>query len=545
MPFYSNLDPKNITDNKKFWKTMKPFFTSKSTLNSTFTIIDNGKIISEDNEVANVLNSFFEKSVSSLEIDIPKKYTKDCKDIEDPIYAIITKFSHHPSILKINGIVNKQKFSFRATTLTEIEQEISILSIKKANPSNSVSSKELKENVDVCGRILHNIINYGISNNTFDNGMKLADITPIHKKDDKTDKKNYRPVSGLSAGSKIFKRVIQNQIGEYANKFLSQYLCGYRKGYSVQHALMLFLETWRVALDNRGHGGAILMDLSKAFDTLDHELLIAKLNAYGFEKNSLTLIRSYLSNRWHRTRINDCFSTWSELINGVPQGSVLGPLLFNIYLNDLFFLDIEADICNFADDNTLFACDVSMDKLIEKLESSAITVIEWFKNNHMELNESKCHLLFCGNSKNSISVNVGSFTIEQENEVNLLGIVIDKQLKFDNHIYTIYKKAGNKLNALGRLCNILLLQKRKILMKAFVISQFSFSPLVGMFHSRELNSKINALHYRALKMAYGDDTSSFSELLIRDNSVTIHHRNIQILAIELFKVKLGVSSPFM
>ena len=204
----------------------------------------------------------------------------------------------------------------------------------------------------------------------------------------------------------------------------------------------------------------------------------------------------------------------------MPQGSVLAPLLFNIYLNDLFFLDIEADICNFADDNTLFACYVSMDKLIEKLESSAITVIEWFKNNHMKLNESKCHLLFCGNSKNSRSVNVGSFIIEQENEVNLLGIVIDKQSKFDNHIYTIYKKAGNKLNALGRLCYILPLQKRKILMKALVISQFSFSPLVGMFHSRELNSKINALHYRALKMAYGDDTSSFSELLKRDNSVT-------------------------
>ena len=89
------------------------------------------------------------------------------------------KFSEHPSILKINEVVKKQKFSFKATTLTEIEKEISIISIKKANPSNSVSSKELNENVDVCGRILHNIINYGISNNTFDNGMKLADITPI------------------------------------------------------------------------------------------------------------------------------------------------------------------------------------------------------------------------------------------------------------------------------------------------------------------------------------------------------------------------------
>ena len=120
----------------------------------------------------------------------------------------------------------------------------------------------------------------------------------------------------------------------------------------------------------------------------------------------------------------------------------------------------------------LFACDVSIDTLIEKLESSAITVIEWFKKNHMKLNEAKCHLLYCGNSKNIISANVGNFIIEQENEVNLSGIVIDKQLKFDNHIYTIYKKAGNKLNALGRLCNILPLHKRIILIKAFVMSQF-------------------------------------------------------------------------
>ena len=177
--FYSNLGPKNITDNKTFWKTMKPFFfTNKSILKSTLTIIDNDKITSEDNEVAEVLNTFFEKAVWSLEIDIPKKYTKDGKDIENPLYASVMKFSKHPGILKINEVVNKQKFSFKATTLTEIEKEISILSTKKANPSHSVSSKELKENVDVCGRILHNIINYGISNNTFDNGMKLADNTP-------------------------------------------------------------------------------------------------------------------------------------------------------------------------------------------------------------------------------------------------------------------------------------------------------------------------------------------------------------------------------
>ena len=126
--------------------------------------------------------------------------------------------------------------------------------------------------------------------------MKLADISPVHKKDDFTNKSNYRPVSGLPAGSNSFGRIIQGQIGCYMETFLSPYLCGYRKGYSV-HALIALLETLRVSLDNNCYGGAILVDLSKAFDTLNHDLLIAKLHAYGFSKNASMLIKSYLSNR--------------------------------------------------------------------------------------------------------------------------------------------------------------------------------------------------------------------------------------------------------
>ena len=140
--------------------------------------------------------------------------------------------------------------------------------------------------------------------------MKLADIIPVHKKDDKTDKSNYRPISGLPSGSKIFEKILHKQIGKYIETFLSKYLCGYRKRYSVQHALIALLEKLRIQLDKRGYGGAILMDLSKAFDTLNHDLLIAKLHAYGFIKSSLVLSKSYLSNRWKKTKINYSYSSW-------------------------------------------------------------------------------------------------------------------------------------------------------------------------------------------------------------------------------------------
>ena len=127
----------------------------------------------------------------------------------------------------------------------------------------------------------------------------------------------------------------------------------------MQHALIALLEKLRLSLDNKGYGGAILMNLSQTFDTLNRDLLIAKLHAYCFCKKALILIKSYLSNKWQRTKINYSYSSWTELLLGVPQGSILGPLLFNINLNDLFFLALDTDICNIADDNTLYTCDIT------------------------------------------------------------------------------------------------------------------------------------------------------------------------------------------
>ena len=338
--YYNNIKLNNITDNKKFWGTMKPFLTDKGVSRNKISLIEGNKIITEDSDVAETLNNYFDAAVSLLRINEPSQHLTENHHVIDPIDSILLTFSNHPSILTINSIMinSSSSFSFHITTLTEIQNEINSLDTKKSNPVNSISAQHLKAYADICSNYLHNIINSCIINSSFDDGMKLADISPIHKKDEFTNKSNYRPISGLPAGSKIFGRIIQGQIGHYMETFLSPYLCGYRKGYSVQHALIALLEKLRVSLDNKGYGGAILMDLSKAFDTLNHDLLIAKLHAYGFSRNALKLIKSYLSNRWQRTKINNSYSSWIELLRGVPQGSILGPLLFNIYLNDLFLL---------------------------------------------------------------------------------------------------------------------------------------------------------------------------------------------------------------
>ena len=158
----------------------------------------------------------------------------------------------------------------------------------------------------------------------------------------------------------------------------------------------------------------------------------------------------------------------------------------------------------------------------------------------MKLNEFKCHLLLCGDKEEVIIANIGSSSVIETHEVRLFGVIINHDLSFKNHNF-IYKKAGKKLNAPARLCNLISFDERKSLMNAFVLSQFSFSPLVGMFVDRTINAKIDALHYRALKIVYRDK-SSFEELLRRDKSVTVHHKNIHFLAIELYKIKFLLPS---
>ena len=185
------------------------------------------------------------------------------------------------------------------------------------------------------------------------------------------------------------------------------------------------------------------------------ELLIAKLHAYGFTKYALKLVHGCLNNRWHRTIIYPTFSTWKELLIGLPQGSILGPLLFSICLDDLLFILEETDVCNYAGDTGLYICDIDLGNIIRSLEHDTYLTIEWFENNYMKLNKEKYHLLVSGHKFEYLWINVGCAKIWESDSVTLLGVQFDRNIKFDNHVNKLCKKAGRKLPALSRLANIL------------------------------------------------------------------------------------------
>ena len=538
--FYKNLDIKDFLDNKTFWKNVKPLFSDKMVIGKKITIVQNKEIFTKDEEVVELLNAFFRDAVDSLDIptntDLLNNISYDNKP-HDPIDEIIEEFSSHPSILMINEKTNNNNvFDFTEVDLKSIETEISKLDPKKSTTFKSIPTKIIKETKNICAPILHNLVNSSIRNSTFPDKLKLPDVAPVFKKGDPLNVKNYRPVSVLPAVSKIYERIIQEQLFHHIESHLSNYMCGYRKGYSAQHALVLLIEKWREILDKKGYAGAILMDLSKAFDTINHKLLIAKLHAYGFSKSALKLIKSYLSNRWQRTKINTSFSSWTELSQGVPQGSVLGPLLFNIYLNDLFWFTEHTDACNFADDNSFHASGFVLEDVIRNLEHDSLIAIEWFGWNYMKLNEEKCHLLIAGHKHEWCWAQIGTAKIWESYREKLLGLHIDRDLNFNYHISNLCAKAGRKLSALIRLCKFYSFDQRRTLMKSFIESQFSYTPLGWMFHDRDMNNKINKLHERALRIVYKDDLSTFGELLLKDNSICIHHRNIHFMAIEMHKL---------
>ena len=253
--------------------------------------------------------------------------------IQNPVIAAIEKDKRHPSMLKFRKHIRVENyFDFKRIDDKKMAEVLKELNATKAKQENYISIKLIKGSIELFSSVLSRMFNFYIDKTSFPNSLKQADVTLVHKKDDTNDKNNYTPVRILPSFSKAFEKCLFDQIYAYIDGILSNAQCGFRKDFSTQYSIISMTERWRRNLDQGDICGALFTDLSKAFECLVHDFLIAKFEAYGFTDESLKLINSYVTNRKHSTKTKSSYSSFLDLVIGVLQGSILGTLLLNLYI---------------------------------------------------------------------------------------------------------------------------------------------------------------------------------------------------------------------
>ena len=252
---------------------------------------------------------------------------------------------------------------------------------------------------------------------------------------------------------------------------MSQFLSVYEENFSCQNVFLRLIEQWRQHPDSNKIVGAVLTDLSKAFDCLPYDLLIAKLEAYGLDREMVKLVYSYLKDQKQAVKVKGFASILKSVISGVPQWSILGPILFNIFTNDLFYFIEGSNFHYFAANNTLSDNADCIEELIIKLEGLSDNAIDWMDNNYMIANPSKFHAILLTKYPSNTTgktLKIKNILIQSESKVELLGLTIDNRLSFHSHISSICKHAAKQLNALKRLGSFLNFTQCKVLAQSFV-----------------------------------------------------------------------------
>ena len=449
---------------------------------------------------------------------------------------ILEKYKDHPSIMKITNNHDGQLFTLKPVSIQEMEKMISHMNPCKATGFDQFPPKLLQTAGSTIAPSLTSLVNHTIACSQFPADLKCAELSPVFKKDDILDKTKYRPVSILPCISKIMEGVIANQTMIYFSDILDVRISAFRKDYNTQSILLKAVEDWRKALDEGKYVGVILMDLSKAFNVIPHGLLLAKLHAYGCDENVLKLMLSYLTDRKQRTKIGTSRSDWKTLTKGLPQGSLLGPPMFNIFMNDMFLILEMCEDYNYADDNTISDAKDTPDELKSSLEHDAKNVTDWYDENGMKANTDKYQgITFGGKPDRPMSFTVKGITVECKDEVKLLGVHIDSGLTFSKQISVICQKAGQQTGAIMRLSTIIGMEVKLSIYRAFILSNFNYCPVVWMLCGQGNIKKMEHIQLKALCFVFNDFTSSYIELLEKSEQPSISIQLIRSLAIEVYK----------
>lgn len=373
-------------------------------------------------------------------------------------------------------------FSFSPVTPEIVLKKIDSMKPKTSFGYDHISTKLLKYvKLELCQPIT-NLINQAFHENTFPDLLKIAKVSPIYKKGNPELVDNYRPISLLPSISKIFESIIHEQLFNYftLNQLFYENQYGFRKGHSTEHATSELIDRLLQFLEDDDIPFSIFMDLSKAFDTLNHNILLSKLQFYGVYDDSLQLFRSYLQNRIQYVVINNTESDHLPISTGVPQGSILGPLLFLIYINDIACSSSLFSFLSYADDTTLTSSVKTLKSrnVSFKISSELSKVSDWLIANRLCLNVDKTKLMIFHQPLKKIPefhISINNSEIEQVENFTFLGLTLDKQINWKPHIHNVCSKISKVLGVLSRLKRFLPQHVLKIIYNSLILPHINYS----------------------------------------------------------------------
>jgi len=446
-------------------------------------------------------------------VNIPNKTEKDtANDFNMYFTSIGSKLAAaFTSVYNVTVGPPKSVFQFNEISTDFTHRQLLNIPLGKSTGLDGVSSRLIRHAAPVIAGPLTHIYNLSLSTGVVPSDWKMAKVTPLHKDGDKNNCNNYRPISVIPSFMKIFEKAIHAQVYSYLKEhnLLNECQSGFRPKHSTSTTLLHVTDNILNNMDKGLVTGAVFLDLRKAFDTVCHEILLQKLRFNGIQGMALTWFHSYLSNRTQTTVINGVNSNLLELSVGVPQGSVLGPLLFILYINDLPEQISHGHIVLYADDTALFFAAKSVSDVNRALNADLQNISEWLETNRLTLNISKCKAMLFGSSKRlhlgneQLTTYLSGTHIEVVPCFKYLGVWFDSCLTWQFHIEKLTNAVSARIGVLRRLVPVLPQDTLAMLFNCLILPKVDYCDVVWGNCGKGLSDKLQKLQNRAVRIILG------------------------------------------
>lgn len=525
--YFTSQLANNNNNPREVWKTINKIISNNgmSKSNNVSLRAENGNAVKNE-KVSEVLNNYFVNIGKSLASKLPRPPGKTAT---------------------IN--LMKKLRSFRPVNVAEVECIIDKLKNKNNPTEDGVTSKVLKKCKSSLSPFICKLINLSLSSGVVPVKLKTARVLPIPKKKGVSDISNFRPISILPALSKILEQVVRKRLLKFLEeiKFFSNKQYGFKAKTGTVNAAVDLVISLQCALDSNKLALGLYLDLAKAFDTVNHEVLLFKLEKAGIHGPALGWFNSYLSNRKQYVSTNGYQSNPQNIDIGVPQGSILGPILFLIYINDLAFLDLHGDIYLFADDTCLFYIGHDIEEIRRRCQNDISKLETWFHLNLLTVNSSKTVYMLLRKSSavdptDDLAIYFENTKLERVPRVTYLGLIMDEHLNWIDHVDYVKKKVSPAIGIFSRLCPVLNASQKKMVYHALVQCHLNYMNVIWASAADSKIKELQVLQNRAIKRLYGLPFRTHTEEVYRRSGfLDVQQNNLSAAATLLYKALNGLT----